>query len=100
MGASQSAKIPKDLQNAKVQVALQKTCYQSGDRVGGYVDINITGGSVKCTKIDVEMKAESLTTVHYTTSSGSGKNRRTVMSGGYSIQYNPIRNMTSPVCCN
>mmetsp|Transcript_7042 Transcript_7042/g.13433 ORF Transcript_7042/g.13433 Transcript_7042/m.13433 type:complete len:523 (-) Transcript_7042:213-1781(-) len=77
MGASQSAKIPKDLKNAKVQVALEKTCYQSGDRVGGYVDIIITEGSVKCTKIDVEMKAESLTTVHYTTTSGSGKNRRT-----------------------
>jgi hypothetical protein len=35
MGASQSAKIPKDLKNAKVQVALQKTCYQSGEVVTG-----------------------------------------------------------------
>jgi hypothetical protein len=75
---SQSSKIPKDLKNATVQVALQNTCYQSGETVSGYVDITIANGSVRCTKIDIEMKAETCTTVHYTTSSGSGKNRRTV----------------------
>lgn len=76
MGASQS--VPKDLKNAQVQVALQKTCFQSGDRVAGYVDINISKGPVKCTQINIEMKSETLTTVHYTTTSGSGKKRRTV----------------------
>jgi hypothetical protein len=79
MGAK-SSKIPKDLKNAKVDIALQKTCYGAGDTVAGYVDIRIAGGSVKCTQIKVEMKAETNTTVHYTTSSGSGKNRRTVRS--------------------
>lgn len=78
MGASQSNKIPKDLKNASVHVALQNTCYQSGERVTGYVDITIANGGVKCQKIDIEMKCETKTTVHYTTHSGSGKNRRTV----------------------
>ena len=78
MGASQSNKIPADLKNATVHVALQHTCYQSGETISGYVDITIATGSIKCSKIDIEMKAETFTTVHYTTSSGSGKNRKTV----------------------
>ena len=78
MGASQSSKIPKDLKNASVHIALQKTCCQAGDTLTGYIDITITNGTIQCQKIDIEMKAETYTTVHYTTHSGSGKNRRTV----------------------
>lgn len=76
MGAL-SSKVPKDLKNASVEVALQNTCYQSGETVNGYVDINISGGSIKCQHIVVEMKCETNTTVRYTKRTGSGDNRKT-----------------------
>ena len=77
-GTLSSNKVPKDLKNASVNVALERTSYSAGEVLNGYVDINIVNGHVSCERIDIEIKDEVHTTVHYTRTHGTGKNRRTV----------------------
>jgi hypothetical protein len=61
---------------ASVQVALQKQVYTAGEIVQGYVQVDIHQ-TVQMTNIVAELCGAAYTTVHYTTHSGSGKNRKT-----------------------
>ena len=75
MGGVLGKKIPADLQNAQVQVALQQVKVNAGGLLVGYVDLTILG-PIQCEAVNVDCKCEANTTVHYTTRSG-GKHKRT-----------------------
>lgn len=72
MGSSSS--VPKDLKFGVCQVALKKTCFAPGEVVYGYVDLEISR-PIRCKQVNVDLKGESLTTVHYITETGNGNEK-------------------------
>ena len=76
-GTSSRNQPPPELaQHCTAGVALEKTSYVAGEIVRGYVQVDLRA-RIRCENVFAFLACDAKTKVHYTTHSGSGKNRRT-----------------------
>ena len=76
MGGVASSEISSLANYASVSVAVEKTTYVAGETVRGYVQLAVHQQTAM-TAVTASFAGSARTTVHYTTHSGSGNDRRT-----------------------
>lgn len=64
-------------QGAAIVVTVEKAQYQAGEVVKGRIYLNVVKESVSCNEIFIKLVGVENTSVEYTTTSGTGKNRKT-----------------------
>ena len=65
-------------QSVDFGVALEKTSYYSGEIISGYVQVKVLTDDVNVPELSVSLVGNAVTQVRYTTTTGTGENKRRV----------------------